>query len=89
MSSSNRSELVHWFAPCPRGLEPALVEELNACGAQRIQPTAGGVAFAGAADLAYRVNLRSRVASRVLRRVAEAPYQQEDDIFRLAGSVNW
>ncbi len=89
MSSSNRSELVHWFAPCPRGLEPALVEELNACDAQRIQPTAGGVAFAGAADLAYRVNLRSRVTSRVLRRVAEAPYQQEDDIFRLASSVNW
>ncbi len=80
---------MHWFAPCPRGLEQALAEELGICGAQRIEPTAGGVAFIGAEALGYRVNLRSRVASRVLRRVAEAPYRQEDDIFRLASGVHW
>ncbi len=89
MSSSNRSNQVHWFAPCPRGLEEALVQELQICGAQEIHPTAGGVAFIGAEILGYQVNLHSRVASRVLRRLAQAPYRQEDDIFRLASGVNW
>ena len=38
----------HFFSPCPRGLEALLAEELAACGASDIQPTAGGCAFDGA-----------------------------------------
>ena len=55
-----------FFAPCPRGLEPALAAELERLGATSITPADGGVGFAGASELAYVDNLESRLASRVL-----------------------
>ncbi|HET9764291.1 MAG TPA: THUMP domain-containing protein, partial [Casimicrobiaceae bacterium] len=58
-----------YFAPCPRGLEPALADELRDIGAEAITPAEGGVAFAGPLALAYRANLESRLASRILWRV--------------------
>lgn len=55
-----------FFAPCPRGLESVLADELKELGAQGLAPTPGGVGFAGPFDLCYRVNLESRIASRIL-----------------------
>ena len=78
-----------FFAPCPRGLEQPLVDELNALGAQNVQATDGGVAFQGEFALCYRVNLWSRVASRVLWRVASGAYRNEEDIYKLAIGVDW
>ena len=62
-----------FFAPCPRGLEGVLADELKDLGASDIEATAGGVAFRGALALCYRVNLQSRIASRILLRIAEPP----------------
>jgi putative N6-adenine-specific DNA methylase len=78
-----------FFAPCPRGLEQPLADELAALGAQQIAPTDGGVGFQGEFALCYRVNLWSRVASRVLWRVAGGAYRNEDDIYKLAHRVDW
>ncbi len=78
-----------FFAPCPRGLESALAEELAALGAAAVAATEGGVAFAGDWDLCYRVNLWSRIASRVLWRVAAGGYCNEEDLYRLARSIEW
>ena len=78
-----------FFAPCPRGLEQPLADELTTLGAQQIAVTDGGVGFEGPFDLCYRVNLWSRVASRVLWRVAGGPYRSEDDIYKLAKRVDW
>ncbi|MEO7404830.1 MAG: THUMP domain-containing protein, partial [Burkholderiales bacterium] len=78
-----------YFSPCPRGLEPVLVTELERCGATRILPRAGGVEFAGTLETGYRVNLWSRVASRVLRRIVEGPYKTEQDLYALASAVPW
>ncbi|MDD5329142.1 MAG: THUMP domain-containing protein [Sulfuricella sp.] len=78
-----------FFAPCPRGLEPVLADELKALGAAGVQPTDGGVGFAGDMALCYRANLHSRIASRILWRLAEGPYRSEDDIYRAALAVNW
>ena len=36
-----------FFAPCPRGLEGVLAEELDALGASAIESADGGVGFAG------------------------------------------
>jgi putative N6-adenine-specific DNA methylase len=80
---------VQFFAPCPRGLEPALASELTDIGASTIRPTDGGVAFAGDDRLLYRANLESRIASRVLLHVGEGPYQSEEDIYRQALSLPW
>ena len=53
-----------FFAPCPRGLEAALADELVRIGATDLVATDGGVAFAGPLALAMRANLESRLASR-------------------------
>jgi 23S rRNA G2445 N2-methylase RlmL len=33
------------------------------------------------------LNLHSRIASRVLLQMAQAPYRQEDDLYKLAGGL--
>lgn len=78
-----------FFATCPRGLEALLGEELTALGAAEIRVLGGGVAFAGDMKLAWRCNLWSRLATRILIQVADGPYAREDDIYRLARSVIW
>jgi putative N6-adenine-specific DNA methylase len=78
-----------YFSPCPRGLEPLLAEDVAAAGAGNVKPMAGGVLFSGTLETCYRVNLDSRIATRVMRQVAHGPYQREEDIYRLAREVNW
>lgn len=79
----------HFFAPCPRGLEPLLVEDLTIAGATAIKEVPGGAQFSGSWETCYRVNLESRIASRVLWRVAAGAYRSEDDVYRLAQAVDW
>jgi putative N6-adenine-specific DNA methylase len=79
----------YFFAPCPRGLAPALAEELAELGAQDVKPADAGVAFSGPYDLAYTTNLHSRIASRILWRVAQFPYKSEDDVYQGASGVRW
>lgn len=81
--------LAHYFAPCPRGLEPLLAEDVAACGGGEIAPIPGGVHFVGTRAVCYRVNLHSRIASRVLCRLASADFRDEDDIYRLAYEIPW
>lgn len=78
-----------FFATCPRGLEALLGEELAALGAVDLRLLGGGVAFAGEMKLAWKCNLWSRLATRILIQVAEGPYAREDDIYHLARTVVW
>ena len=78
-----------FFAPCPRGLEAVLKDELEALGARDIEATDGGVRFAGDLALCYAVNLESRVASRVLWQVAHDAYRAERDIFEAVKRLPW
>ena len=78
-----------FFAPCPRGLEAPLGDELAALDAGGISPTDGGVAFEGPLELAYRTNLESRLASRILWRVGGDRYRDERDVHALAKAVPW
>ncbi|MEN3352144.1 MAG: rRNA (guanine2445-N2)-methyltransferase [Betaproteobacteria bacterium] len=78
-----------FFATCPRGLEGVLRDELATLGADNIAPVDGGVHFAGEFALCYAVNLESRVASRVLWRVADGQYRSEKDIYDAARALPW
>jgi len=78
-----------FFAPCPRGLETVLADELKALGASDIRPTDGGVGFSGDMALCYRINLGSRIASRILWQLTERPYRSEEDIYRAAYALPW
>ena len=79
----------HFFAPCPRGLEETLCTELRALEVSNPTVAAGGVAFTGDLTQAARVNVWSRIASRVLWRVAQARYRTERDVHALAKTVRW
>jgi len=87
LSSSSRPEA--FFASCPRGLEALLAGELTSLGASAPRVTAGGLEFSGSWEACYRANLWSRLASRVLWRVAEFDYATEEDIYAAARAVNW
>jgi putative N6-adenine-specific DNA methylase len=78
-----------YFAPCPRGLEAALGEELAELHAADVVVTDGGVAFAGPVKLAYHANLESRLASRILWQVGHGSYRDEHDIYALAHALDW
>ena len=78
-----------FFATCPRGLEALLVEELSAQKALKIVATDGGVSFEGNLETMYRVNLHSRIATRILSRVAQGHYTTEEDIYKATFKLNW
>ena len=78
-----------FFATCPRGLEAVLAHELAGHGAAGTQTLGGGVRFEGDLAVCYRANLRSRIASRVLWRVGEAPYTTEHDVYEAALRLPW
>ncbi|MEW6165587.1 MAG: THUMP domain-containing protein [Pseudomonadota bacterium] len=78
-----------WFATCPRGLEALLAEDIAAAGGREVAPTHGGAGFIGGKEAGYRLNLESRIATRVLRRVAGADFRDEQDIYRLAYDTDW
>ena len=77
------------FITCPRGLEPILAQELAQQNCAQIIPTDGGVSAHGSMEHVYRINLYSRTASRVLLQLAQAPYRNEDDLYRAAKNIAW
>ena len=79
------------FLPCGGGVEPFLAAECaQLLGADAaVAAGRGGVAVHGDAVAAMRLNLESRLAQRVLWRIAEAPYRDEHDLYALARSVRW
>jgi len=81
--------LQSFFATCPRGLEAPLAVELVAVGAREIRTTGGGAHFRGDLAACYAANLESRVATRILWRVAEAPYRSEQDVYEATHAQDW
>ena len=78
-----------FFASCPRGLESLLVEDLTAVGVMDPQAIPGGVHFSAEWPACYAANLHSRIATRILWRVAHGRYAKEDDIYKLALDTAW
>lgn len=93
---------MRFFVVCPGGLEVPLAQELaeiaarpecKALGAWVIDPIptspTGGVGLAAPLSAAMALNLHSRIASRVLLQMAQAPYRQEDDLYKSASGLAW
>ncbi len=89
-SASVRSaETFKAFAPCPVGLEQALAAEFNALGFEGVVETRAGVHFEVDWWGVQRANLYSRLATRILVRLAHGSVLKEDDIYDLARTVQW
>ena len=93
---------MRFFVVCPGGLEVPLALELaeiaqrpdsKALGAWVIDPTptspTGGIGLAAPISGGMALNLHSRIASRVLLQMAQAPYRQEEDLYKLASGLAW
>ena len=87
--AARRKEIFQVFAPCPQGLEEALYAELDALGYQALRKGRAGCHFEADWTGVLRANLYSRLATRVLVRLAHAPVRQEDDILALAQDTEW
>src|SRR2546427_227113 len=83
------STKLRFFAPCPRGLEGVLEQEIHDLGVPMTAKTDGGIAFQAPWSTMYWVNLKSHIASRVLWEVGQAPYRSEDDVYRAAYGLPW
>ncbi len=77
------------FAPCPQGLEAELAQELTALGFDAVRAGRAGCHFETDWSGVMRANLHSRLATRILVRVAHASVRKEDDILALASATPW
>ena len=83
------SELLEFFAACPRGTEALVADELRAARCRRVRPLSGGVTFYGQLTDAYRALLWSRVASRVLLTLARVPAETADALYHAIAELPW
>jgi putative N6-adenine-specific DNA methylase len=86
--------MTSYFCPCPRGMEAALAEEIGEIAQHSTtlkvhNQVPGGVHCSGSLVDAYRLNLHSRIASRVLMRMASTSYANENDIYDLVLEQPW
>ena len=79
----------HYFVTCPRGLESLLADDLASAGGREVVTVPGGAGCNGSLETGYRINLESRIATRVLWRIAQGGYRNEADVYRLAYDVDW
>ncbi|HLU79299.1 MAG TPA: THUMP domain-containing protein [Burkholderiaceae bacterium] len=87
--AGRRTEVFQVFAPCPLGLEAVLHAELDALGYQNLRQGRAGCHFEADWTGVLRANLYSRLATRILVRVAHGPVRTEDDILELARQTEW
>lgn len=77
------------FATISRGLENLLVNELITLGAKNTNSVKAGATFEANFSTIMKINLNSRLASRILIQVAFGNYQNENDIYDIAQNVKW
>ncbi len=83
------AEIFTVFAPCPHGLEAALCAELEALGFEDARTDRAGCRLTTNWSGIQRINLYSRLATRVLVQVAHALVHTEEDILELARNTPW
>ena len=77
------------FATCAKGLEYLLRDELRALGAEDAREALAGVHFEGSIELACRACLWSRLASRILLRLAEFDAADADALYAGTRAIDW
>jgi len=88
-SSRRLAEIFAVFTPCPHGLEEALALELQALGFEDASADRAGCRLRTDWTGILRINLYSRLATRVLVQVSQGPVRHEDDILELARNTEW
>ena len=73
-----------------KGLDELLAQEIKKlCPQLSVKTKPGQVLFSGDIEQAYRICLWSRLANRVMLKVAEGHVDSADDVYQITSSVNW
>jgi putative N6-adenine-specific DNA methylase len=78
-----------FYISTPRNLEPLLAEELKEMGIQSVTVKHLGVEATLSREEVYRVVYGSRLASRVLRPLANFPCKDPEELYEHARKFNW
>ena len=89
MSRSTHKQGLELFAPCPKGLEYLLRDELIALGAPDAREALAGVKFSGDFQFAMRACLHSRLASRILVVLTRFSAPDADALYEAAKKLPW
>ncbi|AQQ67528.1 23S rRNA (guanine(2445)-N(2))/(guanine(2069)-N(7))-methyltransferase [Microbulbifer agarilyticus] len=83
------TEKFEFTATCPKGLENVLASELRQIGANVLREQPAAVRFDGDLAMAYRVNLWSRIANRVLLNLGQARIEDAEALYRAVAEQPW
>lgn len=86
---TNLAQNYHFFATTPKGLELLLVDELRELGATNPAEKLAGVSFTGDIELAYKACLWSRLANRILLRLAQVPAATPEELYAGVQNIPW
>jgi 23S rRNA G2445 N2-methylase RlmL len=78
-----------YFASCPVGIEEILSQEILSLGAEGVKSTRGGVHFESPNEIALKVILYSRLASRVFKFLYSFEVNHEKDYYLEATDISW
>ncbi len=82
-------EKLNCYAVVVPGLEAIAADELNALAAHDVQVAEGGVSFSASMDGLFRINLRSRVCTRILIRLASFRAMSFPELYNKSKKVAW
>ena len=80
---------MRFFASCAKGLEYLLVDELRELGAEGPREALSGVGFEAELDVAMRVLMHTRLASRLLLPLAEFECANGEQLYAGVLTVDW
>ncbi|GAA5523471.1 ribosomal RNA large subunit methyltransferase K/L [Microbulbifer aestuariivivens] len=83
------SQQLDFTATCPKGLEPLLAQELGELGGVVTREQPAAIHFSGTLAVAYRACLWSRLANRILLRLAHEKIADAEDLYRVVAALPW
>lgn len=81
--------MFNFFAASPKGFEYSLACELKEFGAQEVKESVAGVYFSAPLELAYRITLWTRLASRIVLVIYKGPCESPEQLYNAAYCIDW
>ena len=79
----------HFFATAPLGMELLLADELRGLGVDEVKEGRAGAAFSAGLEAAYRACLWSRLANRILLKLASFPAANPEELYDGVSAIDW
>lgn len=78
-----------FYVSCSRGIESLLFQEVGDLGATNLKETVGGVSGEASLETLYRINLWSRLGSKVTLVLLSAPVTTQETLLTHVSTIDW